>query len=1024
MSLDYNTVVQLLEELMCGKGSIRLIRKMCETTQGEGTSTNFVKDMLVFLEVRGQLLGFMSKIFDSWVNGNDSLLFVIRKNLWSYNCFMVYLHCSNGVEYLQKHFQRFFIEVSEEITPDLRAEYKEVRRKSMRDEREERGEERIKREAYIRKQNEILQNITSSNLEVLEKQPELFESVMQYVTTLVEKIVTILIDSVTDFPGQVAYYFSILQLKIINGYVNTSSQFILYLFFEGILVPFLSQPVYYGMMETVTNKQMYILNICIFVLRNIGLNTPVRSGYFSVFNEFIQFQHTKLMTRFFNVICQMHPTQTKYPVTDEEFQRACYRLIKTFTTCSMVLEQSVVQNTGQSDMSTTLKKIKESSKLMKKLYKEKTKPIGVLAPFQSFGKKLETLEQNKLKMFNGLSPRTLAANLRSKKSASLNRVLSQNRNYINYADSKTGLTPIMFACKNQEIEIFKALLRLNPNYFLRDFRGWSIAHHIFFEKRIDLSVLLMESPFLNLFDWNDDLNTPLHYLVQFTPCTQQLQNCILTCLQNGADINSLNLSRETPLFRAIKKRNFDVVKMLLLLGADPFVNCKKWTPYEFVLEDSQDSEIRNLVLRFAQHGVLSDSSYVRVPQIKLEYSREIAGGVEDLFVALEKHDPMMFDVLLDSHRNEDEKGMFHDGNTMLHEICRSGDTEILNIYITKRFLSKQNVRIPVVKVNEEGETPLMTALRKNRGECALVLLSYNIDNLTETINTSNGRNILHYVADAKIPSEIKSTLFLSLIIRMVNINQQDKNGNTPLHLLLMQKEDVKLTELLLMNGADMFIENKRQQQCIHISIENKDVANFNFLFEHEYEWVDEDFEFYHTLYTDDCTLLIPHVINYLVSINASSPVHKWEIVLKMKRLLDLSGLFDESKMVNGDPHIFTQQMAIKYESETLSNQLKECLMKDQKDEEVVQEDWIRERINMGISQGIKGENTLKISIEMLKEDLQRCLNIQNSLLKKDTKFDVHILQNLVKKLYFAAQQANAQYYTTSSVDNQKEKDNF
>ncbi|EKE38373.1 hypothetical protein ENUP19_0085G0129 [Entamoeba nuttalli] len=1004
MSEENLSLSDLLEQILCSKGSIKVIRKMYETTQSEGTSISFIRDLLCFFEGRNKTLIFMNRLFEQWINGNENLLFVIRKNFWSYNCFTVYLTCSNLVEYLQTILTPFFDSLQrkeEEPIKSLLIESKELKQKEI---------------------NQLkFKNIESNEVKNLFIKPDLSQipisqlnTLIQFIIDKLEMIINSFIQSVDRFPPQIGFLFYTLRLKIINGYPSSMNSFLLYLIQESIITPFLSSPSFFGMLEQVTSKQLFIINICIYLLRNISLNTQISSGYFSLFNDFIAFQHIKITTLFLNVICTKYQNESHYIIPEEHFQKVCYSLSKLFISHGNILEQTFIQKLPSIGLSEILKRLKDSCKARKKIYKDKFRPIIPKAPFQYFGKKYESLEIMYKNKFIGLSSRTLSTNLKSKKINHAIKILNQNENYINYIDPKTGLTPLMVACKNPSIELFKTLLTKSPDVFIRDFRGWSVVHHAIYEDKVEFLSLLINYPFYNLFDWNDDMNTPLHYIVQ-KPLTNEVEKCIIQCLKNGANINSLNLSKETPLYRAVKKNNINMVKYLLPLGADPFIKCVTGSVYDFVLEDPPESELRNIIFDFVKKGTLFNKEYIKInrEQYHVHFSIQEYSNINFIINSIQEQNSLLFENLLDRSTFENDV-LLTNGNTLLHEISRNGNSEIMEIYCRKKLLlNNLTTPIHIVKLNNTGETPLMVALKSNRADCALMLLSLNIDNLSETIHPETRRNALHYLSISDISVELKKVLFLSLFIRITNINQQDKDGNTCLHLLLKKKEDVSLTELLLNNGADMFIENKKRQQCIHISIENKDVINFNFLFEHEYDWCDDDFEFIHTLYSQDSLLLIPHVINYLNSITSSSPVHRWEIVLKIKRLLDSSHLFSDSILVSPSSYIhsFIQWLAIKYESETLKNQLKECLMDDEKVEENLQEDHIRNHINQGLALGIHDCKILKISLEMLQENLSRCLEIQNSLVKNDFRYDKAILTRLVKKLYFATQQANAQYYS-------------
>ncbi|KAL7713386.1 Ankyrin repeat-containing protein [Entamoeba marina] len=962
MSSEISIISSFLEKILCEKDSIHVIQKLCEIHQSNGTSFSFIHNLLSFLEANGKTLPFLNEIFDQWACSNDNLLFIVRKNYWSYNCFTTYLLCSDMVEFMQSNFEPFFATLHSPVEA-IKEQLKPTDSKDS-------------------KSKELKQNIIESKevtdcgiqIDLSHLSLHQLRALFEFIITKIELLINALIDNARGFPEQIGYVFHLLRRKLVNSYVNTINPFLLYLLFESVVFPFLLNPIFYGMIEETTPKQLHIISFCIYILKNIALNTQIQSGYLSLFNQFISYSHNRLVYLFLNKICSNFKGMSRYSVSDADFERVCKRLAKSFSTTNTSFEE-YLQKASFIVPLEAIHKLKEMNISKEKRIKEPSKKtMDKIAPFQYFGWKYEQLEKIHMKSFRSYSAKSLLG-VQSKKVGHIMKLFNQNESLINYSEPKTGQTPIMMACKNQEKEVFSSLLLKNPNLFCKDFRGWSVAHHAIYEKRTELVQLLMTVSHLVLFDSNDDLNTPLHYLVQL-PFTEQLECCILFCLRNGANVNSVNISGETPLLRAIKKKNSSVVKLLLSLGADPFLQCFGKSAYEFVMLDLANLEIKQVVMDFTKTNSYLDYDFVHISNanIELNFSKPCHTSFFKVYQEIKRNNALMFKYLFKQTNLLDNNATLANGSSLLHEICRVGNAEILQI----------DTSLLVVKINKLGETPLMVAINCNNAECALILLSSQINNLTETTHPKTGRNALHYACASNISLEIK-------------------------------KGNVELTELLLNNGADLFIENKNQQICTQIAYENKDPNNFHYLFEHEFEPCDDELDFYYTIYTQDLVLLITHVLNFLNTVTIVDSVSKWEIVLKIKRLFDNSNLFPQSEIhqpPNEEIKSFIQWLAVKYEFETLRNQMKESFMQvsvDPKFDDQGDEDAF-ELIKKGLEIGIQNRDILQISIQMLEENLSRCMTLLHSLSSRDHQFDPSHLNRLVKKLYLCIQQTNAHYY--------------
>lgn len=144
-----------------------------------------------------------------------------------------------------------------------------------------------------------------------------------------------------------------------------------------------------------------------------------------------------------------------------------------------------------------------------------------------------------------------------------------------------------------------------------------------------------------------------------------------------------------------------------------------------------------------------------------------------------------------------DKQNTYNGNTSLHEACTNGCIDII-----KLFLKKQEL---IFIKNKNNITPLFLI---------------NDDNILESLIISKETDyIIHVLCKNK-----KKDLLLLAFKNNLNINCKDENGNTALHNLsdninyeedLNNSNNIDLINLLIENGADTNIQNKKGETLLH-----------------------------------------------------------------------------------------------------------------------------------------------------------------------------------------------------------------
>lgn len=132
---------------------------------------------------------------------------------------------------------------------------------------------------------------------------------------------------------------------------------------------------------------------------------------------------------------------------------------------------------------------------------------------------------------------------------------------------------------------------------------------LFREGKLTILSMLTQMPHLDLTRRNSDLATALHYIVSIIPNNsaeeQQLKE-ILTMFTRF-DIDPITNNGETPLHRAVFKRNFIVTKFLLENGAQPNIqNSNGITPLYYALDERDHVADLNIIRILLVYG--ADSS--------------------------------------------------------------------------------------------------------------------------------------------------------------------------------------------------------------------------------------------------------------------------------------------------------------------------------------------------------------------------------------------------------------------------------
>lgn len=274
---------------------------------------------------------------------------------------------------------------------------------------------------------------------------------------------------------------------------------------------------------------------------------------------------------------------------------------------------------------------------------------------------------------------------------------------------------------------------------------------------------------------NEYGHTLLHYAVM-----EEKEELIIDLLTGGANINSLGNCGKTPLHIAVYSLHKDQIKRLLDYGADiNAIDKYGKTVIEY-------ANIDNMVL-LCKEGAEFD------PQSKVAYM---------LFdKAKQDKDDELLKILQDQGIKFDAKGEYE--QVLLKECIRNNDHELLKVLLS------QAIQIPA---KDKSIEPM---LRKFLYSGNLALIKELLKNIKISLKGELAQDILRQSLD-----RVDEELFKMLINRGINIKGRDKEGKTPLH-LVVSTGNLEAAKLLLDNGANFDDKDSQGYPVWHYIVRNE-----------------------------------------------------------------------------------------------------------------------------------------------------------------------------------------------------------
>ena len=297
----------------------------------------------------------------------------------------------------------------------------------------------------------------------------------------------------------------------------------------------------------------------------------------------------------------------------------------------------------------------------------------------------------------------------------------------------------------------------------------------------------------------------------------------------GADVNSQDDNKLSPLHVASQEKHNEVMKLLLEMGADPNVSdTENGTPLHDACENGSVEGAKILIDKGAKIKV-----YNRV-------------GLTPFHLALQNDDVDVCEFLLQKVSKLVEQPTINKtGNYPMHTACENGNADMVKLLIRKGS--------GLTMFNNLGVSPIEVAIRSGRSEIVNLILQKN----PRIIKNKNafGLSLLHTAVlcrEIDILKELlnggtlcvnaqtfqmKSTPLHSAcresngskeIVKLLLEKDAppyilDKNGDTPLHLAIMAKNTEIVETIVQSRQCDLFtlnIKNKKGKTAFDLAFED------------------------------------------------------------------------------------------------------------------------------------------------------------------------------------------------------------
>uniref|UniRef100_T1IHG8 Uncharacterized protein n=1 Tax=Strigamia maritima TaxID=126957 RepID=T1IHG8_STRMM len=387
-------------------------------------------------------------------------------------------------------------------------------------------------------------------------------------------------------------------------------------------------------------------------------------------------------------------------------------------------------------------------------------------------------------------------------------------------DETGGLTPFMYAVKDNKVVIAERLLDLGANLNDKAKDGFTALHFAATYGKEEMLKMLINRRADGTIVGGPKQQLALHIVCSRTyvlpvPVLQQLLR-----LSGRESRLAIDKDGKSPLFLAVEHGHLTIVKELLSIMADSQLKLTKRGTGDTVLHlaaRKHDLDILRMLVEFGAQVDAQNNDGQTVmhlaaadgddPLMRFLLQAKANPNISDrldrtpLHVAAEKGNTQVVDILTDKFKASVAERT-KDGNTMLHIACMSGHPDTALAFLRKG--------VPFQMPNRAGARAIHTASKYGHVPVVLALLlkGEQVDS-----KTNDNYTALHIAVEACRPAVVEILLGHGAEVDL----KGGKNGETPLHIAARVVGGEKCAGMLLKSGADVNAAGENGETALHIA---------------------------------------------------------------------------------------------------------------------------------------------------------------------------------------------------------------
>ncbi|XP_071836319.1 uncharacterized protein [Apostichopus japonicus] len=387
------------------------------------------------------------------------------------------------------------------------------------------------------------------------------------------------------------------------------------------------------------------------------------------------------------------------------------------------------------------------------------------------------------------------------------------------ASENTGMTPLLYAVKDNKLIVAERLIQLgaNINYKCKD--GRAAIHFAAQSAREDLLKLLLAKKADATQEGGSYKQLPLHMVASRTSGALSLLQQLLKVSPKDAKL-AKDSEGSIPLFCSIESGNLAVAKELLLTHKqDQILSMKdsnKDTALHIACRKAEGDMIKLLVDSGAQVDIQNDDGHTPlhitawlgdVTTLKYLYHVKANPDICDkldrspLHIAAENGHTEVVELLVDRFKAS-VAARTKDGSTLMHIASQCGHPDTALAFLKKG--------VPLHMPNKAGAVCLHAAAK--RGHTAVVKALLTKGALVDA-RTKDNYSALHISVQYCKPLVVQTLLGYGAQVQLKGGKAQE----APLHIAARIKEGEKVAEMLLKSGADVNATMSNGETALHVA---------------------------------------------------------------------------------------------------------------------------------------------------------------------------------------------------------------